>query len=433
MPLWKYPLMVILICVHLSPSPVGREYEIRTTDIIGSDCEGSQPPGEHCYTNNEESQKSSTELSSLPQTAKDTQLHTSTQSQTEIHKNCTAPTDPSPTTPQQQNSGTDLPSASSCGSVTPTTSNHGHSQSPLSPSYALLKPDTKPQPGPLTLQTPHSSEAAEAPSTVAQTVSQHQSQTPVEAAASAGPIRAQVNGSSPAREAHPEAPRPTNTSNPQAPVSPSLVSPLSPQPAASSSTDGSPVFDEPVPGFATLGRRLMLTGSDSHYPNPIQQHPHNHYPATEHSAAPDTNKKHCSSTQTPQLHPPSCSNYSTVSIPLPHPQPPLPEKRHMPAQSGSPGEVLGALRPAMGYVPPSATSSTQQQHHVTFSPTVGEIAPSAGQIDEVATLEPGNANRVSVKFVQDSSRFWYKSAITREQGGSGRINLFVSFSQLQHF
>uniref|UniRef100_A0A3Q1H6L0 Tensin 2a n=1 Tax=Anabas testudineus TaxID=64144 RepID=A0A3Q1H6L0_ANATE len=125
--------------------------------------------------------------------------------------------------------------------------------------------------------------------------------------------------------------------------------------------------------------------------------------------------KHCYSAHTPQLHPSSYSNYSTVSIPLPYPQPPLPEKRHLPAQSGSPSEAVGTLRPAVGYVPPSNTSPTQHQHHVTFSPTVGEIAPPAGQNDEVASVESGNANRVSVKFVQDSSRFWYKPAISREQ------------------
>lgn len=54
-------------------------------------------------------------------------------------------------------------------------------------------------------------------------------------------------------------------------------------------------------------------------------------------------------------------------------------------------------------MPPSTA-----QHHVTFSPNVGEIAPPAGLNDDI--------NRVSVKFVQDSSRFWYKPAISREQG-----------------
>lgn len=140
----------------------------------------------------------------------------------------------------------------------------------------------------------------------------------------------------------------------------------------------------------------------------------------QHSAAQDTNKRLCYSAHTPQLHlSSSFSNYSTISIPLPHPQPPLPEKRHPPVQSGSPTEGPGTLRPAMGHMPPSSTttttSTTQHQHHVTFSPTVGEIAPPTGQSDGVASVENENGNRVGVKFVQDSSRFWYKPGISREQ------------------
>lgn len=72
----------------------------------------------------------------------------------------------------------------------------------------------------------------------------------------------------------------------------------------------------------------------------------------------------------------------------------------------------------MGHVPPSTNNTAQHQHHVTFSPTVGEIAPPAGQNDGEASVEAENANRVSVKFVQDSSRFWYKPGISREQGRS---------------
>lgn len=71
----------------------------------------------------------------------------------------------------------------------------------------------------------------------------------------------------------------------------------------------------------------------------------------------------------------------------------------------------------MGNVPPSTNSNGQHQHHVTFSPTVGEIAPPAGQNGE-ATVEAENGDKVSVKFVQDSSRFWYKPGISREQGRS---------------
>uniref|UniRef100_A0A3B4ZJY4 Tensin-like C1 domain-containing phosphatase n=1 Tax=Stegastes partitus TaxID=144197 RepID=A0A3B4ZJY4_9TELE len=207
-----------------------------------------------------------------------------------------------------------------------------------------------------------------------------------------------VHTSSPLRtqeEPHPEAPKST-TSHPASPP------PSSSSPPASSSMEGSPVSDTPVPGFATLGRRLMLSGSEPHHQGP----PHHHYPAMEHSAAMDANKRY--PVHGPQIHPPSYSNYSTISIPLPHPQPPLPEKRHLPTPTGSPGD---GSRPAVGHVPPSTTGTNQHQHHVTFSPTVGEIAPSAGQSDP--SLDP--EHRVSVKFVQDSSRFWYKPGISREQ------------------
>uniref|UniRef100_A0A8C9ZV02 Tensin 2a n=1 Tax=Sander lucioperca TaxID=283035 RepID=A0A8C9ZV02_SANLU len=249
------------------------------------------------------------------------------------------------------------------------------------------------------------------------------SQTQTHAGGLTRPTPTHVIGSSPTREPHPETAKPMITPTPNAtsaPASPTPASSLSPQPA-SGSMEGSPVSDAPVPGFATLGRRLMLSGSDPHHPNHIQQHgsPHHHYPGMEHSAAGhtsalDNNKKPCYSAHTPQLYP-SYSNYSTISIPLPHPQPPLPEKRHPPVQSGSPSDGVRTLRTAAGHVPPSSTSIAQHQLHVTFSPTVGEIAPPAGKNDGVASVEIENANSVSVKFVQDSSRFWYKPGISREQ------------------
>uniref|UniRef100_A0A669ET13 Tensin-2 n=1 Tax=Oreochromis niloticus TaxID=8128 RepID=A0A669ET13_ORENI len=181
-------------------------------------------------------------------------------------------------------------------------------------------------------------------------MSQPQSHTQV--TSSVGASVAQVNGSSPTRESHAEVPKHTSTTNPT-----SSPAPSSPQPGPSS-MDGSPVSDRP-----------------------------------------------CYSPHTPQPHPASYSSYTTISIPLPHPQPPLPEKRHLPGHSGSPSD---GVKPA--HVP--ASTAAQHQHHVTFSPTVGEIAPPAGQNDQV---EAEAANRVSVKFVQDSSKFWYKPSISREQ------------------
>ncbi|KAK2851035.1 hypothetical protein Q5P01_007311 [Channa striata] len=407
------------LCRQESPSPGGREYEIRTTDIISSDYEASQP-SEGRYPANDNGQESpeSQRTESTSQETKNTQPHTAAPLQTEIHNNCTASKDSSPTTVQQQHCSTDPSSAASFDSVTLIAADQAHCQAPSSPVHTAPAPDTHPQPGPLIVQTPHPSEAAALPSTAPQAASQPQSQTQTQATSSAGPVPAQVNGSSPSREPHHEAPKPTDTTSPQGPESPTAASSASSPQLTSSSMEGSPVFDAPVPGFSTLGRRLMLSGPDATHANHIQQHgpPHNHYSATEHSVAPDSNKRHCYSPHTPQLHPSSYSNYSTISIPLPHPQPPLPEKHHPPAQSGSPGDGVGTVRPAGSQAPsPSSPSTNQHQHHVTFSPTVGEIAPPAGQNDDVSSVEAENANRVSVKFVQDSSRFWYKPSISREQ------------------
>uniref|UniRef100_A0A3P9JZX7 Tensin 2 n=2 Tax=Oryzias latipes TaxID=8090 RepID=A0A3P9JZX7_ORYLA len=314
-----------------SPSPGGRDFHIRTTDII-DDYESPQLQDAHHRGNDTvadsgRSPKSSSEGSSVQ--LRDAQSHT----------------DPAPTSPQHSPETTtpsSLDSAASCQA---------------------------PPPAPAGPPTPTPVEGAAPPPTSPDSLPQSQSNASV-----------QPNGSSPSQKPLPAAPESS--------------SPTFAPPPSSNSMEGSSVSDPPVPGFATLSRRLMLSGSDLHHPSYPQNHGalHYHPPAAEHCAPLDTNKRHCH----PHLHPPSLS--STISIPLPHPQPPLPEKRHHPALSDS-------ARPAPG--------SAQHQHHVTFSPTVGEVAPPAGLNDEVAHGEA--ASRVSVKFVQDSSRFWYKPGISREQ------------------
>lgn len=421
-------MSVILITVCFSSSPGARDFEIQTTDIISSDCGASQPPADrHCCPDvivqeSLESQRSSTESSS-----KDTQSHTATIIETKPLNHCTAQTDPSSSSPQQHHCGADTPA----GLTTQNTSSFDSApanpsyQAPSSPLHVSSTTDTHSQPGPLTSLTPNPSEAAALPSTVAQTVSQPQSQTPTQACGLTRHTSTQVVTSSPTEEPPRETPKAitSNTNATSVPASPTPAT-SSPTQTVSSSMEGSPVSDVPVPGFATLGRKLMLSGSEPHHLNHVQQHgpPHHHYPGMEHSAAVhtpalDANKRACYSAHTAQHHPSSCCNYSTISIPLPHPQPPLPEKRHPPAQSGSPSDGVGTLRPAVGHAPGSTTSTGQHQHHVTFSPTVGEIAPPAGQNGE-ASVESENVNRVSVKFVQDSSRLWYKPGISREQGKS---------------
>lgn len=366
-----------------SPSPGARDYEVRTTDIIGSDCESSPPPadGRPGVPASPESPRAG----AVPPAGDNA-------APAETHNHCAAAAHPSPAAncSQQQDCRPGSPaaaahSASTSSSSPPASPQQGGCQAPPPPS-AVTETHSRAGPPPHP-RGPIPSEAAALPDAEAQAASQPQSQTPAE-----------VGGASPTR-AKPADPTPTS-----APASPGGAAPVTPP------AEGSPLPpDLPVPGFATLGRRLMLSSSsDLHHPaNHSQQHhhpqlhqphqphhPHHYPPGAEHG--PDASRRPC------------CS-YSTISIPLPHPQPPLPEKRHLPSQSSPPAEAAAAVKSAT-----ASASNGQHQHHVTFSPTVGEIAPPAEQNgDEAAESEA--ASKVSVKFVQDSSRFWYKPGITREQ------------------
>nr|XP_057941685.1 tensin-2 isoform X2 [Doryrhamphus excisus] len=350
-----------------SPSP-GREHDIRKT-VISSDYVASQPQNGHHSSDNVVQQSTETSLISSTDSSSP---HADKPSHSEPHNHCKAPTVPCPTT-QQQHCCYEVPSSTPNAVASPSSDHHTQ---------------------PPTLEN-HPSEAAAVPSSATQAVCHPPSQTQT--------TNTQVNGcSSPPTEA----PKISSTSDsPSAPISPTSTS--SSVQAASSSMDGSPVSSSPVPGFATLGRKLMMSGSDLHHHSTPT--PHHHYPGMEHNPATDTNKKHHYPPAHPlHLHPSSSSSYSTITIPLPHPQPPLPEKRHPPVSPGPPSDEAEAEKPAM-----STSGNTQHQHHVTFSPTVGEIAPLESDI--IGSEEPEDGNRVSVKFVQDSSRFWYKPGISREQ------------------
>lgn len=96
------------------------------------------------------------------------------------------------------------------------------------------------------------------------------------------------------------------------------------------------------------------------------------------------------------------TGYTAVTIPAI--QPPLPEKKRLSATSGAVNGHSSVLR---------VSSAPSPTHHVTFSPSVGEqrwgSAPQHGSKEETDT-------RVNAKFVQDSSKYWYKPGITRDQG-----------------
>lgn len=93
------------------------------------------------------------------------------------------------------------------------------------------------------------------------------------------------------------------------------------------------------------------------------------------------------------------TGYTAVTIPVN--QPPLPEKKRLSAVPGSGHNTL--LR---------ASSAPSQTLHVTFSTPVGE--QNWGSAQQSSREETDI--RVNAKFVQDSSKFWYKPGISRDQG-----------------
>ncbi|CAB1336802.1 unnamed protein product [Coregonus sp. 'balchen'] len=332
-----------------------QEYEVRSTDIVNSDIQSAQSQDR---PNSTVAQVSQLNQQHIPDPSQSTSV-TPTPSPTQLNSHCTTLTQPhSPTTSQPSNH---------CLPVSPT-------QTPPEKASPTGQETTLP------------TETAALPP-----LAQHQPPSPATGTPGPCPGQGQLNGACPPRELTPEVPKPSSTptsahSSPQPPIS---------------SLEGSPSSEPPVPGFATLGRRLML-GTEP--PGPLQHYPGMESSASGHSPAPEvhdtptfpTSATGCCAQSVPHV---PYSGDTAVTIP----QPLLPEKRRQPAQPGSPNGGVGTLRPSLS------------QHHVTFSPTVGEMALPAGQGEGTLSLEGEMAGRVSVKFVQDSSRFWYKPGISRDQ------------------
>ncbi|XP_030794466.1 tensin-2 isoform X2 [Rhinopithecus roxellana] len=80
-------------------------------------------------------------------------------------------------------------------------------------------------------------------------------------------------------------------------------------------------------------------------------------------------------------------------------QPPLPEKRHLPG----PGQQPGPWGPEQASSPARGIS-----HHVTFAPLLSDNVPQPPE-------PPTQDSQSNVKFVQDTSKFWYKPHLSRDQ------------------
>ncbi|XP_030584850.1 tensin-2-like isoform X2 [Archocentrus centrarchus] len=94
------------------------------------------------------------------------------------------------------------------------------------------------------------------------------------------------------------------------------------------------------------------------------------------------------------------TGYTAVTIPPI--QPPLPEKKRFSTTAGSLNGHNSLIR---------ASSAPSPTHHVTFSSAVGE--QRRGSAQHSCREEPDI--RVNAKFVQDSSKYWYKPGISRDQ------------------
>ncbi|XP_069509721.1 tensin-2 isoform X2 [Ambystoma mexicanum] len=89
-----------------------------------------------------------------------------------------------------------------------------------------------------------------------------------------------------------------------------------------------------------------------------------------------------------------------VSVDLPS-QPPLPEKRHPLSSSDRSTSSVGIEKTS------TLARSPGPSHHVTFSLVDNTPPPSVADAQR--------ENQLNVKFVQDTSRFWYKPNISRDQ------------------
>ncbi|XP_070966519.1 tensin-2-like isoform X2 [Oncorhynchus clarkii lewisi] len=111
------------------------------------------------------------------------------------------------------------------------------------------------------------------------------------------------------------------------------------------------------------------------------------------------------------------TGYTAVTIPTA--QPPLPEKRRLSSMPGSPNGYgsQSLLRASLGAIGPMGVSPQSSLLQVTFSPSVGELPPSVrrGLAHPGVREEVVESSKVNAKFVQDSSKFWYKPSISRDQ------------------
>ncbi|XP_061075045.1 tensin-2-like isoform X3 [Conger conger] len=215
-----------------------------------------------------------------------------------------------------------------------------------------------------------------------------------------------LNSSTPPQERSLESLNTGSTPSPS-PAPSSTASSPRPPPA---SPEPPPSSDPTVPGFGTVGRRLGVEH--------LQPHPGIH--GNGGTLKPPSPVPEGHSTPTFPLSPNyyllnappvPYTGYTAVTIPSCPAQPPLPEKRRSTAPHGPAAGRGSALRVSSYLHPVPKPPGHSAPHHVSFCPPMGEVLPHIELHGPAEEAEP----RVSPKFVQDSSRFWYKPAISRDQ------------------
>lgn len=204
------------------------------------------------------------------------------------------------------------------------------------------------------------------------------------------PVQVQLNGSALPSDGQSDSNRGV-TKNPSVSLSSSPATPSPNSPLGSLDLQSSP--DRTTSGADVVAQRLTPDGdstADTKPPSPVPDGYH-------------TPTFPLASYYYPLLNVPRVpyTGYTAVTIPIN--QPPLPEKKRLSAIPGNAQGHNSLLR---------ASSAPSQTHHVTFSSPVGE--QNWGSTRQSSREEADI--RVNAKFVQDSSKFWYKPGISRDQG-----------------
>ncbi|XP_040890001.1 tensin-2-like isoform X2 [Toxotes jaculatrix] len=203
------------------------------------------------------------------------------------------------------------------------------------------------------------------------------------------PVQVQLNGSALPSDTPSDSSR-SITMNPFASPSssPSPTSPNSPidSPEVKSSPQHSPLAPD------TAGYRLTPdrdSSADNKPPSPVPDGYH-------------TPTFPLASYYYPLLNVPHVPYTGYTAVTIPAIQPPLPEKKRLSSTGGSLNGHNSLLR---------VSSAPSPSHHVTFSPTLGEQRRGSAQ----SSYKEEADIRVNAKFVQDSSKYWYKPGISRDQ------------------